>query len=213
MANDQFKDVKDEIRFFMDKSFQASFAYIGALVAAAYSVKLDVLSETSTLIGISSSVILSSILLLANFIFLTVNLGCIFAVIKRGIFIVASAERDSASSVAEWEVFLQLKAAGLGFVAWNTDNLYLTPIVMVVVLLSFLIFGLELLSGVKRIEVFVLTVPMALHLWPAWSLSQLLRLMAARARLFADFGPVRQTARLTRTGVRSEGTHAPTHDN
>jgi hypothetical protein len=44
-------DVKGEIKFFMDKSFQVSFVYVGALAATILSAKLDAISHLLPLPG------------------------------------------------------------------------------------------------------------------------------------------------------------------
>jgi hypothetical protein len=202
MTDDSIKEIKSEVRFFMDKSFQSSFAYIGALVAAIFSLKLDP-GTVSKFTSADPSLLLSSIVLLTNFIFLTVNIGCSFAVVKRGMFIVASSEQGTSNPDVEWETFLRTKAGRLGWFGWNTDNFYLVPIVVVVVVLSIAIFGSELptlLSAracVRTQEYLLLMIPMALHAWPAWSSWQLVRLMQDHARLLESLGSAPQAKRLT----------------
>jgi hypothetical protein len=198
--------IKDEIRFFMDKSFQSSFAYIGALVAAVFSINLSTTQSISSFLSINQYILFSFVILLANFIFLTVNIGCIFAVVKRGIFIVASFEQRASNPEVEWETFLRTKAGRLGWLAWNTDNFYLVPIVLVVAGLSLAIFGAELriliaaVEKPKPAEYLLLVVPLALHVWPAWSFWQLGRLMQDYARLLDGSGSAPQAERLAKTG-------------
>jgi hypothetical protein len=202
MMDDAIKDIKSEVRFFMDKSFQSSFAYIGALVAAIFSLKLDP-DTVSRFTSVNPSLLLSSIILLTNFIFLTVNIGCSFAVVKRGMFIVASFEQGASNPDVEWETFLRTKAGRLGWFGWNTDNFYLVPIVVVVVVLSIVIFGSELptlsaaAAGARTQAYILLIFPMALHAWPAWSSWQLVQLMQDHARLLESLGSAPQAKRLT----------------
>jgi hypothetical protein len=118
-------------------------------------------------------------------------------------FIVASFEPGVSNGDVEWEMFLRTKVGRLGWLGWNTDNFYLVPIVIVVVVLSVVIFGGELLTLVaapdnaKIADSLLLAIPMALHAWPVWSFWQLVRLMQDQARLFDSLGSVPQVKRLT----------------
>ena len=112
MSQDSIKAVKQEIRFFMEKSFQVSLGYVGTFVALAAVAKLDLLTKLSSLLGIAFITILSAAVLIINITYLTLASACIFAVLKRGYYILLHAPENINNEFAEYLVGLPHQDVG-----------------------------------------------------------------------------------------------------
>ncbi len=137
MRQDSIDAIKQEIRFFMEKSFQVSLGYVGTFVALAAVVKLDLLTKLSSFLGISVLAILSVAVLLINITYLTLASACIFATLKRGYYILLHAPENIENKFADyrhWEIFVRIADPPLvrkkffNFLAWNVDNYYMLPL-------------------------------------------------------------------------------------
>ena len=136
MPSRNFKSVRDEIRFWMEKSFQVSFGYFGALVAVVALTRLDILEPLSGVLLIKPGAIVSITLLLLNFTYLTLATVCVFATLKRGYYILinSSDTGGSADDAAHWERFVRRSEGSLfslpviSGLAWNVDNYYMVPL-------------------------------------------------------------------------------------
>ena len=203
MADKALKEVKDEIRFFLEKSFQVSFAYAGALAVTALSARLDVIRDLSQTTGLARSVILAFLILVNNAVYLSISLACSFALVKRGMFVLASDAGEADEILREWEKFLRMPAAGFGKTAWNIDSYYLAPVDFVVAMASFTIFPLTLYRVLTHdmldvpLQLAVLVVPIVLHVWPGWCFAQLVRLLTRFDRVMRGLGQAPQSRRVS----------------
>lgn len=84
--DDDFRSIKSEIEFFMEKMFQVSLSYSGAIVALVAVIHLDVGDEIQRVLGVHPRVSFVAVLLGLNALYLTLVLGTLFAVFKRGCF-------------------------------------------------------------------------------------------------------------------------------
>ena len=145
MSNANLDSVKNEIRFFMDKSFAVSFGYIGAIVALLAAVKFKVLEDAATSMHADEWSLLCGGVLVVNTVYLTVASSFLFAILKRGYFILKNTPASTGSEVdldREWEVFVRKPGAELfeshkmNMFAWNCDNFYMVPIFILIIAIS-----------------------------------------------------------------------------
>jgi hypothetical protein len=129
--------VKGEITFFMEKTFQISFGYLGALVALAAASGLDASQAVAKELGIGTAALFCTGILLLNAVYLSLASGTLFATIKRGLFLI---EEDRDGSHRRWETFVRKRKDPPfrrgGFFAWNLDNFYMTPLFALIVVIS-----------------------------------------------------------------------------
>jgi hypothetical protein len=140
--------IKAEIQFFMEKCFQASFGYLAGLFAVLALSRVDYVSDLASAAHMPVRSLISVIVLLLNLFYFTVIGSCLFAVLKRGYFILAL----GAESVdAKWELFTrrdrQKSARPMHALAWNIDNYYMLPIFGVLFVVSVIAGVLGLTSG------------------------------------------------------------------
>jgi hypothetical protein len=180
-VGDDLTHVKAEIIFFMDKIFQVSFAYFAAVFA------FLVLSESDTLLQLSVAIhgrvrdLIALAILAFNLTYTVIAFACLYAVLKRGLFIL----RDFATptnSFNAWERFLRSPAhapprSWIRALTWNMDNYYMIPLFVAIPLVSVLAFTVAILS--PSVGVWVLAVAlMSIHLlpgamlWNIWKLSR-----------------------------------------
>jgi len=142
MSDQPFASVRDEIRFFMDKGYQVSFGYFGALAALIAATKLQATTDVAATLGFPVGMLLAIAIVLLNVLYLSVAGGCLFGVLKRGYFILTNAGDAVDREVlvkAEWEVFVRsvrerlFANAFLDDMAWNVDNYYMVPILTFIV--------------------------------------------------------------------------------
>lgn len=145
MSDDPIAFVRDEIRFFMDRSFQVSYGYIGALLGLAASAHSDFAHGLAMGSGTSVGSIVALAVLILNGIYLTVGMSCSFAVLKRAYFILRFTAPDNGTQLRmylAWERFVRQPPprrstlARLRPVVWNIDNYYMTPVFVTVLSLS-----------------------------------------------------------------------------
>lgn len=145
MNETRFDFVKDEIRFFMEKSFQVSFGYIGALIAIVATVKLDALDALARQLGMTTGLVVSVLILAMNGLYLTIAIACLFAILKRGYFILDNAPSATTAESdlhSKWETYVRSYSKDLfalrplNHVAWNLDNYFMLPIFVLIMLVS-----------------------------------------------------------------------------
>jgi hypothetical protein len=109
MSSDNFQGVEAEIRFWMEKAYQVSLGYFGALIATAALVNLDILQPLSRALSVSPETVVAIMLLLLNFAYLTLVVASVFATLKRGYYILSysSDASDSANGAVHWEQFVR----------------------------------------------------------------------------------------------------------
>jgi hypothetical protein len=145
MSDETLNSVKEEVRFFMEKTFQVSFGYAGALVALGASVKFDVLDGLEHATSLDKGVLLAGAVLVVNNVYLTLAVACLFAILKRGYFILATtaSTTDRVRSVhRDWEIYVRstgnrlFGSASLNKLAWNVDNYYMLPLFLFIEIAS-----------------------------------------------------------------------------
>jgi hypothetical protein len=182
MSDDRAQSIKTEITFFMDKLFQSSFVYVGALFATLATIRLDGSAAIGALLGVSPRVIVVVAVLLANLVFLVLACSCTFAVLKRGMFIIEYDESNASAHSVLWEAFVRRTRLGWGELSWNVDNYY-------VAVLGIVVFGVSLALGVIGLrnpvsdERWIVAILLALHVLPLWMLWQVARMNAACRRV------------------------------
>ncbi|HEY5058486.1 MAG TPA: hypothetical protein VII51_05660 [Gaiellaceae bacterium] len=171
--------IKSEIQFFMEKCFQASFGYFAGLVALLAISKTSYVSAIARALDVPTTSLVSGVVLALNLCYFVLVLSCLFAVLKRGYFILTLPYR---SLDREWEEFSRVQFEttsehAMGRYAWNIDNYYVIPILSLLFVVSVAAAAVGLHSGptVARLVIAALTV---FHLIPAliaWYLLQLSR--------------------------------------
>jgi hypothetical protein len=145
MATDpDFASQKSEISFFMEKTFQISFTYFGGLVAFFALSKTSFMKAIVQTSGIRLGILVALVVMLLNLVYLTLACACLFAILKRGMFILRHsppAAESKASLYVEWERFVRngsMPSASdrLQGLAWNIDNYYMLPLFAVIIMSS-----------------------------------------------------------------------------
>lgn len=162
--------VKEEAAFFMEKTFQVSFGYLGALVALVGAAGLDVVSAAADRLHLSVTALFCCGVLIVNLVYLALAAGLLFATVKRGLFLVMAS--DSHDGHHAWEFFLRRGSDDLfltgqfGHTTWNIDNFYMAPLFALIFAVSLLAAGIGLESADSLHGVLAIGIPSALHLLP-----------------------------------------------
>ena len=160
-----------------------SFAYAAGLLAALASSKFEATAALASSVGTSTGRIVAIAILLFDFIYLTLVAACIFAVMKRGLYILESTREQPPEGLVLWEMFCRKSKPQFRHFAWNIDNYYVGVMYSVIVVISVLTFVYGLTGGWDWFiaAVFVLG---ALHVIPIWALLQAAKVeKACRARI------------------------------
>jgi hypothetical protein len=170
---------RDEIKLFMEKAFQMSFGYFAALVAFLALSRTTYLADIALVSGTTTTRLLGLAVLVTNLFYLIVLTSCLFAILKRGLFILSS---DRTSSEHGWEVFARNPSTfGVwqngGLIEWNIDNYYMFPIIFVIVAVSIFTAYLGLASGSGYVR-WAAVIALTLHALPGWMLYALYKLNA-----------------------------------
>lgn len=177
---DALDRVKGEITFFMEKTFQVSFGYVGAIVALGAALSLNVVTEIASAVDIGVKPLVCGSVLVLNTVYLVLAAGTLFATIKRGVFlIVYSGEADGHRY---WEGFVRKSATSpfgggwLGDLCWNLDNVYMVPLFLLIGAVSVASAILGFSSAATVAEDAVVAFGVALHAVPAFILAAICRL-------------------------------------
>ncbi len=170
--------VKNEITFFMEKVFQFSFVYIGSLFAIAAGTKSDVIKDLSESWRVGPFVVVAIGLLLLNLMYLVIACSCIFAVLKRGYFILIYGGPEQNDALPEWEAFLRAKREHFGYLSWNVDNYYLVVLYTLILMMSILLFCYGVINSNGLIRASILALG-CMHAIPMWALIKTGKLNAA----------------------------------
>jgi hypothetical protein len=121
-------------------------------------------------------------LLLLNLMYLVIACSCVFAVLKRGYFILIYGGPQEGDALPQWEAFLRVRRAKFGYIAWNIDNYYLVVLYLLgFVMSAFLLwYGVTHSKGLIRWSVIGLGFS---HLIPMWALLKAGRLSEACAEI------------------------------
>ena len=162
--------VKSEIEFFMEKTFQVSFGYLGALVAIGAAVNLEIIDKVADRLRMSPVPLACALVLSANVVYLSLAAGTLFATLKRGLYLVENHSVDS--SHLRWESFLRdhnasvFRQRRLGFLAWNVDNFYMVPLFALIFAVSVVASVMGVASSDRTLDWIGLIALMALHAIP-----------------------------------------------
>jgi hypothetical protein len=128
--------IKQEILVFMDRSWRVSFGYFAAIAAFLAVSRADFVERLAGSINVSAADLVATVLLFSNAIYLATVLACLFAILKRGLFIILNDPAQS-SVYAVWERYLrEVDASAIRWrppaIAWNIDNYYMLPALLLV---------------------------------------------------------------------------------
>ena len=137
MTQNSIDNVKQEIRFYMQKSLQRSLGYVGTFIAIGAMIKLDLMSDLLKILEINEKSILATAVLLVNALYLNFVSACLFAIMKRGYYILLNAPEialNNSGDYRHWECFVRrisppiVKNSFLDRIIWNVDNYYMLPL-------------------------------------------------------------------------------------
>lgn len=174
---------RDEIKFYMEKGFQASFGYFAVLVAAFALGNSSYTTQLATYIGIKIQDLLVIFFLLTNLFYLIVLPSCLFAILKRGLFILSN---DQRGADYDWEIFARDPSRFTAvawdkenWLAWNIDNFFMMPAFFVIVMLSII----GILIGIKSDVWYVRLITAGIFILPVWVIVYLWKLNSECQRL------------------------------
>jgi hypothetical protein len=134
-------DAKREIAFFMEKAFQVTFGYIAVLAGLVAAFSFDIYPALAAQWGFSQAFVFSLLVLVSSTIYLATAWSCLFAVLKRGYYIMVSSEREPETDGIGglWELFVRdyrdfnlarnkPNSRRVSRFVWNFDNYYMVPI-------------------------------------------------------------------------------------
>jgi hypothetical protein len=127
---------KSEIAFFMERAWQTSFGYFAGATALLAVGASDGFSAFASSMGVTTPQLLAAAAAITNPLYLGAVIACLYAVLKRGLFIIAMGEESHDRSHLEWERFVRSEIPGRWraweSVSWNIDNYYMLPTMLVV---------------------------------------------------------------------------------
>ncbi|PKL48544.1 MAG: hypothetical protein CVV39_04250 [Planctomycetes bacterium HGW-Planctomycetes-1] len=168
MSEDILEPIRTEISFFMDKSFQFSFVYIGALFAIIAGAKLEIIKEIANIFfdcNVRLVIVLSALIL--NFAYLMLSSSCLFAMVKRAYFILNTNTNNSV--VKNWEIFTRKSKNGFGIIRWNIDNYFFVVILLVALTSSIVLFCIGFNGSNYNIKATLICILM-FYAFPIWCL-------------------------------------------
>lgn len=177
-----FDAQRSEVAFFMEKAFQISFVYFAGVAAFFALSKSDVMTSIVRATGLPLAGLTAVVILLLNLVYVTLACACLFAVLKRGLFILtqtskASGQQGPQESIhRKWEEFVRderkMGEVKMRKIAWNIDNYYMVPLFSVIVAASVISAIVAIVSGSAIIQA-VASALVALHVIPGFMLKQL----------------------------------------
>jgi hypothetical protein len=191
-----FASQKSEIAFFMEKTFQISFTYFGGLVAFFALSKTSFMKAVVQASGIRLGILVALVVILLNLVYITLACACLFAILKRGLFILKHnpySGNSKASLYVEWEKFVRDDSLmptwhRLRQAAWNIDNYYMLPLFAVIIMSSAVASWYALAGGLLKAEVAV-GILLFLYLIPGYMFYYMAVLNRECRRLLMADGP------------------------
>lgn len=175
MSEQDLDFITKEINFYMDKQFQFSFIYTGALLAIIAGTKIEIFSQLSSIFNSTTLIIALWLISVLNLIFLIVISSSGYAVIKRGLFILSMVNNSKNVYLVEWERFTRKSYGDLRNLAWNIDNYYTAFIYAIGFITSIGVFIYAVPNSAGFLQFTFIGIS-ALHLIPLWSIFQLYKL-------------------------------------
>lgn len=129
----------------MEKVFQVSFVYFAGIAAFFALSKSEVMTSIVRATGLPLGGLVAVVILLLNLVYVTLACACLFAILKRGLFILTHTSNpktpaEQMSLHREWEVFVRddssMGPGRMRNIAWNIDNYYMVPLLSVIVVAS-----------------------------------------------------------------------------
>jgi len=177
MKTENLQSIKGEILFFMEKVFQFSFVYIGALFAVLASSKLEIGEALAEKLTVSSLYLGLNAFLLLNLVYLVLSCSCLFAILKRGHFILVHYRSATDEPLVRWEKYARKSPVGFRKITWNIDNYYVVLLLVLVFIGSgaaLCLFWNDLGKDDPRLLPAILLVS---HLIPVWALCSSIKLL------------------------------------
>ena len=173
MNDDNLGLIKKEITFFMDKMFQFTFVYVGAVIAMVAGTKAEFIKTIASQLKIEPTMFVITAILLINLLYFILVASWSFAIINRGYFILTYRDEDRNDVLIIWEIFVRRSERGFGRINWNIDNYYILISMAVVLLSSALLFylGFQGSTGTVWTKVGLVFI-LILHATPSWILTQ-----------------------------------------
>jgi hypothetical protein len=169
--------VKDEIGFFMEKTFQISFGYLGAMVALAAASSLDAADAIADDLGVGTTALFCTAILVVNAVYLSLASGTLFATIKRGLYLIQ--QDPDAVGHKHWETFVRrseyqhvFRPKFMGSAAWNIDNFYMLPLFALIGVVSIAVAVVGLVEASDTAAAVAVSAGVALHALPLGMLVQ-----------------------------------------
>ncbi|MGW2515781.1 hypothetical protein ACWC09_01870 [Streptomyces sp. NPDC001617] len=183
MANGyNFEAQRSEVAFFMEKAFQISFVYFAGVAAFFALSKSDVMTSIVKATGLPLAGLAAVVILLLNLLYVTLACACLFAVLKRGLFILRHTSMPPGEEIGQgsvyrkWEEFVRdeelMGDVKLRHVAWNIDNYYMIPLFSVIVAASTIAAVIALTSSSAIIQA-AASALVVMHVIPGFILKQL----------------------------------------
>lgn len=131
--------IKQDMLFYLEKTFQFSFVYVGAVFAVLAGAKYSVVNKLACSFNIThAELIVPASILLLNLLYLTLATSCAHAILKRAYFMLdyrnATSVRDKV--LTKWEQFTRRPAWGFNRRTWNVDNYFSGALYLTVLFLS-----------------------------------------------------------------------------
>ena len=169
--SDNVRTPREEIRLYIDKAFQASLGYFTILFALFALSNTSYIGQTAGTLKVSIGSLFAMLILVINLIYLTLLCSCLFAILKRGLFILCS---ENSPGERQWEVFARDPSrsgvwCGNSLVAWNIDNYFMIPVFIIIVGITFFATYFGWQSKQPYIQWFTV-IAAASHLIPCWML-------------------------------------------
>jgi hypothetical protein len=160
---------------------QFSLAYIGAIVATAFSSNLSIMESIHVATNIDKGVLISGIFLFLNLSYLILATSWTFAIIKRGLFLLRL-KAPQQKEIVEFEIFLRRTEDTFTKIGWNVDNYYVAFLYFLVFMSSAGLFWFAFVPSAWARGAFGQTVLLVLflaHALPAWFAWQTFKVMQA----------------------------------
>jgi hypothetical protein len=173
-----FSGQRDEIKLYMEKGFQASCGSFAALVASLALSKTSYSEQIASTVGTAIDGMLMLLVLVLNLFYLVLLLSCLFAILKRGLFILRVASEPEKA----WEIFARDPAnfnvwrrGNYWDWAWNIDNWFMVPVVFVIVSITAVLAVVAIHSMEPRTKYIAIAIVL-LHVFPIWMAHSLYKL-------------------------------------
>jgi hypothetical protein len=143
MSNGGLDLIKQDLAFYLEKTFQFSFVYVAAVFAVLAGAKVSAFQNFACSAMVPAIQLVLAAILLLNLLYLTLAISCAHAILKRAYFIL-----DRKNCVGEgdiilrgWEAFTRKRADGYILPAffWNMDNYFSAFLYLIVFACSMLL--------------------------------------------------------------------------